>query len=333
MVDELKKVVFGLTVLLFMVVIGAMIADVLINDRPARKADPAQESPVDEPVVTEPGTSAPDVIEPEAKDPAPGPLKKIVPKTRKEIKFEIFDDVEPPESIPAPEIKPEEKPRVPVIAIIIDDIGYDRRMARAFCDIDPRITFSILPLAPHGREIAGYLHERGAQLMLHLPMEPEEFPEINPGPGAILADMPPDVLLFQLKQNLDDIPYISGVNNHMGSRITAMSEKMNQIFTILKKRDLFFVDSMTAHNSECRASARLLQLKFATRDVFLDNIQEPAYITGQFNELLEMARRRGMAIGIGHPYKATLETLQKELPKLEGRFEIVPVKNLTYIPG
>ena len=169
--------------------------------------------------------------------------------------------------------------------------------------------------------------------MLHLPMEPMEYPQVNPGPGALLSKMTPDMLIEQLNKNIDNIPYIQGVNNHMGSRITADADKMNQIFTILKKKDLFFIDSRTAPNSQCRASARLLKIRFARRNVFLDNIQESEYISGQLQKLVKYAKSHGYAIGIGHPYKATLETLQKELPKLKAKIKIVRAKDLTSVAG
>ena len=90
---------------------------------------------------------------------------------------------------------------------------------------------------------------------------------------------------------------------------------------------------MTAPRSQCRAAARLLQVRFAERDVFLDNIQEQVYITGQFAQLKKIAQKYGTAIGIGHPYPATLETLKIELPKIKGKITIVPASQLVGIPG
>ncbi|MCK5838108.1 MAG: divergent polysaccharide deacetylase family protein, partial [Desulfobacula sp.] len=169
--------------------------------------------------------------------------------------------------------------------------------------------------------------------MLHLPMEPMGYPRVNPGPGAILSGMSPDLLLDQLRKDIQEVPYVVGVNNHMGSRLTSHSDQMNQIFTILKKERLFFVDSRTSSASQCEASARLFKLKFAHRDVFLDNLQETAYITGQIKKLIDLAKKHGSAIGIGHPYKATLKALSRELPKLKNTVDIVRASDLTAIPG
>ncbi len=135
--------------------------------------------------------------------------------------------------------------KLPWIAIIIDDIGYDAQIAEKFIGLNAAITLSILPHSPHQREIVRMAREKGLDLMLHLPMEPLEYPAVNPGPGALMSAMTPDALIRQLNDDLDAVPYIKGVNNHMGSRLTASSDQMNQILSSIKKRDLFFIDSRT----------------------------------------------------------------------------------------
>ncbi len=129
---------------------------------------------------------------------------------------------------------------IPRIAIIIDDIGYNKDLAMGLLKVNKNITFAILPFSPSGRQLARTLSGKGAELMLHLPMEPTQYPKVNPGPGALLASMSPDELLTQLRKDLHAVPGTVGVNNHMGSRLTADSDKMNQIFTVLKQRISFY---------------------------------------------------------------------------------------------
>ncbi|GAB6143785.1 divergent polysaccharide deacetylase family protein [Desulfocicer niacini] len=222
---------------------------------------------------------------------------------------------------------------LPLVAIIIDDLGFDKAMAMAFATLDPHITMAILPGSPFGKVIANRLYVRDIEIMLHLPMEPVQYPEVDPGPGALMEGMSPDLLLATLRRNLDSIPYIKGVNNHMGSRLTTLSDQMRQVFTVLKKRDLFFIDSVTAVHSMCGPSARLFKLAFARRDVFLDNVQEQDYITGQFQELIRISQRHGTAIGIGHPYPATLKTFKVVLPELRKKVRIVRASELVRASG
>ncbi|MFK5951981.1 MAG: divergent polysaccharide deacetylase family protein [Desulfobacterium sp.] len=247
--------------------------------------------------------------------------------------YEVFDKDSSPSFGRGDVPGPEGKEGLPRVAIIIDDVGFDKAMAMAFSRLNPHITMAILPESPFGRAIADRLYVRDVEIMLHLPMEPMQYPEVNPGPGALMADMPPDLLLETLRRDLDCIPYVKGVNNHMGSRLTTLSDQMRQVFTVLKKRDLFFIDSLTARHSICRDSARLFQLAFAQRDVFLDNIQDKNYITGQINELIQISQLHGFAIAIGHPYPVTLETLALLLPEMQEKVSIVRASELAVRPN
>ncbi|OQY51530.1 MAG: hypothetical protein B6230_04570 [Desulfobacteraceae bacterium 4572_89] len=337
---EFKKIFLGIAILVAVCLTMAMLADIFINQankRPEKKELQKKES--SKILHKDEKSSAflkKQQIEPvfenthdvQNKKPADG----LMEKSLHPIIYEVFEDVDHSHVKKKP-VVPEAGDDIPRIAIIIDDIGYDRQMAMELYDLDPGITFSVLPFSPFGNSISQKLHAKGAEIMLHLPMEPVEYPEVNPGPGALLSSMTPDILLDQLRKNLQDVPGAAGVNNHMGSKLTAQSDKINQIFTILKKEDLFFIDSRTSPVSQGKASARLLKLKFAQRDVFLDNVQDITYITGQLQSLIRIAKKHGTAIGIGHPYKTTLHTLEIELPKLKGKVRIVPASTLTIVHG
>ena len=257
------------------------------------------------------------------KDEYPG----ISIKEKPELDKQVETDDDRPEEKPRPDLPPDTD-SLPEVAIIIDDIGYDRPMVRKFAAIDPGLTFSILPHSPHRREIAAYARRKGIEIMLHLPMEPVEYPRVNPGPGALLTSMDVDTMIETLNDDLDSVPYIVGVNNHMGSRMTAESTRMYQIFTVLKKRDLFFIDSRTAFKTVCKPSAELLQIPFGERDVFLDHSQNRETIRQQIRKLIRIAEKKGSAIGIGHPHTETLEILTEEYPGLISRVRIVHASEL-----
>ncbi len=214
--------------------------------------------------------------------------------------------------------------QVPMVAIVVDDIGYDRKVARQLLSLDAPLTFSILPHGPFSRSLAAEARSKGHEIMLHLPMEPAEFPEINPGPGALLFQMTPDELIQALNADLDLIPGLSGVNNHMGSGLSTSPERMRQIFSILKKRSLFYIDSRTTAETVARSSARLLQLRFAERDIFIDHLEKEAFILSQLKQLIRRARRQGYAVGIAHPHEVTYRVLSDFLPELKKAVELVP---------
>jgi len=246
--------------------------------------------------------------------------------------FEIYPKEEIPEK-PIPKPKHPFRKKFPTVSIIIDDIGYHRKLEEKLILLDNNLTFSILPYAPHRKRILKFAQREGAETMLHLPMEPNEYPRANPGPGALLTTMSPDEIIDQLEKHLSAVPSVKGVNNHMGSKMTAFSTQMYQIFSILKKRNLYFIDSRTSPESLCRPSARLLMLPFAQRDVFLDHVQEPEFVRKQIKKLIRIALRTGEAIGIGHPYQVTYQVLLDELPKLRKKVKLVPASEIVHIPG
>ena len=231
-------------------------------------------------------------------------------------------------SEPEPAVGHELPDTRPQVAIIIDDIGHRRDIAEKFFKLDVPFTYAILPHSRYTKEIAESAVRRGYQVMLHLPMEPNEYPHIDPGPGALLTSMTPDERIKQLEDDLDAVPHIKGVNNHMGSKMTAMFPQMNQVFTVLKKRGLFFIDSRTSAASQCRSSAQLFDLPFAERDVFLDNVQTRQGVSERIEELMNIAEIKGVAIGIGHPYEITYAVLADKLPEIKRRVRLVSASEL-----
>jgi hypothetical protein len=217
------------------------------------------------------------------------------------------------------------------LAIVIDDLGYDSRLARRFLELDAPLSFSVLPHGTFSKSIARSIHLAGRELLLHLPMEPKGYPDINPGIGALLTNMTDAALVQKLRENLDAVPYIVGVNNHMGSKFCEYEEKMILVMEEIRQRGLFFLDSRTSKRTRGYSVATHLGVPSVERDVFLDNVQNPNDIRIQMNRLIQLARFKGKAIGIGHPHECTLGVLEEVIPRLaEQGVELVPVSQLVH---
>ncbi|MFP4346971.1 MAG: divergent polysaccharide deacetylase family protein [Thermodesulfobacteriota bacterium] len=256
-----------------------------------------------------------------------------IPPDRGRPVYEVYspDILMPSKEIPGKAIRKYEG--IPRVAIIIDDVGYDRTIAENLLSLDAALTFSVLPHSPHRKVLISKIASQGRELMLHLPMEPIEYPKVDPGPDALITRMDPDRLLDRLEAHLNDMPEAAGVNNHMGSRMTARFPDMYRIFSVLKERRLFFIDSYTTPDSACLPSARLMRIPFARRDVFLDHSQDPADVRSQINRLIRLAEIYGEAVAIGHPHPVTYAVLKRELPRLLQRVEIVPASHLVHTVG
>lgn len=203
------------------------------------------------------------------------------------------------------------KKKLPELVIVIDDIGESVKQARELVScFKDQVTLSILPFSTHTQEIVNFLQDRGIPYLLHLPMEPLSYPDADPGPGAIFVDMSGKEIIRTLDRDLSQVPGLIGVNNHMGSRFTANARKMALVLARLKERHLFFLDSLTNGKSKAGEVAGRLGVTCFRRDVFLDNEQDQGAIILQLQKAEHLAKKRGQAIAIGHPYKETLDALK-----------------------
>lgn len=221
-------------------------------------------------------------------------------------------------------------PRRPsLVAIVIDDLGWDLHAAQALLDLDIPLSFAILPQTPHQLYIAREAQRRGRDILLHLPMEPHGYPHVDPGQHALLSHMNAHELVAHIEAAMQVLPAAIGVNNHMGSRLTENYEAMRVLMRQLKQHNLFFLDSRTSLSSLAYRAAREIGIRAGQRHVFLDNDVGPGKITQQLYHLASLADTYGSAIGIGHPYPETLQALQQTLPALRrSGVEIVPVSHL-----
>ncbi len=317
---QLLKIFSGLTILIMIVLGVGIFADLFIKERSGLNNGTAAVRPREQRHKVQaprPYPEKPTVAKPE----------KTVTKPKQPV-FEVFSPESKPAVKPLAPLKTIPGDRPPMVAIILDDVGYDRHIADRFMGLDVPLTFSMLPYGTYSLKINDKAHARGFETMLHLPMEPNEYPRVNPGRGGLLTSMSPDELLAQLDRNLSQFTGLKGVNNHMGSRISTSPAQMRQIFSALKKRGLYYVDSRTTAASVARMSAEKFQLPFAERDIFIDHYEDEAFIRAQLQRLVRRAQEQGYAIGIAHPHEVTYQTLKAFLPRLKEETAIVPASTI-----
>lgn len=202
------------------------------------------------------------------------------------------------------------------IALIIDDLGNVGRVGQRVIALAGPVACAILPHTPYGSYIARQAHVAGKEVLLHLPLQSVAEFEAT-GFGTIRIDTTEQQLIRILEADISSIPHIVGINNHMGSLLTQHPGHMNWLMSALKARgDLFFVDSYTSVASVALQIAREHGVPATRRDVFLDNVPTRASIDREFQRLKQLARTRGSAVAIGHPYPETLSYLESVLPGL-----------------
>lgn len=238
-----------------------------------------------------------------------------------------------PPTIIKPPVKIEPPKSLPVlkkyrVALIIDDVGSVQEAANEMLRVSARLTWAILPFTPYAEEYIKSAKEHGFEVILHLPLEPLDQ-KINPGPGVVKKDWTEAEIIDQFEADLSQVPGAAGVNNHMGSAGTADERLMGILMSQIKKKNIYFIDSMTTDRSVGETVARLNQVRTKRRNVFIDNLPDLDSKKKALRKLIKIAMAEGEAIGIGHVRAGTAEAIIEMLPEFEkAGIEIVSVSEL-----
>lgn len=209
------------------------------------------------------------------------------------------------------------------MSIIIDDLGQNSERDSRTLALPGPVTMAIMPDTPHATDFARQAHKAGRTVILHMPMDPAT------GPYAWHPGLPLEELARRLDGALLKVPFAAGINNHMGSRMTAQRDAMAWLMGNLQGRELFFVDSRTSAATVAAAEAQAIGLAHVSRDVFLDDVRTAEAIAGQLRQGIELARKQGSAVLIGHPYPQTLEVLEREMPGLKRQgIELIELRQM-----
>ena len=247
-------------------------------------------------------------------------LTHVILLTRRFLKIPAVAKVD----IPAAVDKKSQAEKIPRLAFIIDDIGYTDLMAERLRDLGIPLTAAVIPSAPYARSEAEKIHKYGLQEIIHLPMQPKDPANHHPRDQFILSDSSPLEITALIQNGQAMVPFARGLNNHMGSLITASPKMMRLVLESVKKAGLFFIDSKTTYETVGFDLAKEMKIKTMIRDVFLDDEQNYAYSSSQIKRLVELAGKNGRALAIGHPFESTLAALRDAVPWLkQQKIEIV----------
>lgn len=211
---------------------------------------------------------------------------------------------------------PQPAERVPRLAIVLDDWGYNHSTVERAIAIGRPLTLAVIPHLPNSRHVAERGHQAGLGIMLHMPMQPLSKSEPLE-PETIMTETPEARIRLYLERALASVPHARGVNNHQGSAATRDARVMRAVLASLHARGLFFIDSAVTGQIKSPAIARELGMPFAKRDVFIDNVNKLDPIKEQLRVAVRTAKKKGSAIAIGHDRKATLTAIEQMVPEIE----------------
>jgi polysaccharide deacetylase 2 family uncharacterized protein YibQ len=212
------------------------------------------------------------------------------------------------------ELPPDEY--APLVALVLDDFGYTKKNLNVVEGIDAPLTIAVLPNTPYSKAVCSFADENGLEVILHLPMEPENETD-HLEKDTIGSEMDDATVKKIIADAFRSVPSAKGASNHMGSKATKDSRLMTVVFDDLKKRDMFFLDSFTSGDSACERVAQKVGIPYVRRDIFIDNELEEGYIRQQTQRLEQIAFANGSAVGIGHDRSVTVDVLQRVVRQME----------------
>lgn len=212
------------------------------------------------------------------------------------------------------------------LAIVIDDFGYRTKEDNQILALPIPITIAILPDSPHGQLVANKAHQQGREILIHMPMKPLSKQPLEK--NTLAPSMSSEEVDRIIKRAISQVPYATGMNNHMGSEMTSSLSGMRNVMSSLSHSNFFFLDSVTIGNTQAANAAKEFGVPVVRRNIFIDNNQSEEETRTQLNKAVAYARKHGNAIAIGHPHPSTVRALQKYLPQLPSDIELVAVSAL-----
>lgn len=222
-------------------------------------------------------------------------------------------------------------PSRPRVAIVIDDLGWDRGSADVYEEIDQPLTMALMP----GRPYSQWFYDRWGdryEFLVHMPMEPLGYPGDDPGELALMTAMSDREVERRVRSIVRRYPKAVGFNNHMGSAFTQNRAGMNALMKELARHNLFYLDSLTTSSSVAEPVGDKWGVPVVENQVFLDRERTESAVRDQLKKLIARARERGSAIGIGHVQSLpTARVLREEMPRYarEG-IDFVPLSDLVH---
>lgn len=209
----------------------------------------------------------------------------------------------------------------PIISIVLDDMGNSLSDLQAL-SLPQEIGFSILPYTPQAEILADRAHHQGREILLHVPMQAQSNND-KLGKGALMLDMQEKEFKTELKRSLQSLPYIQGINNHMGSTLTEYVTPMQWTMEVLQRQGIYFLDSRTTANTIAQSTAKISGIPTLRRHVFLDNIKTDSAMEEQFQRAIRISKRDKYAVILAHPYPETLRFLQRKFSTPIDSFELI----------
>jgi polysaccharide deacetylase 2 family uncharacterized protein YibQ len=220
------------------------------------------------------------------------------------------------------------------VAIVIGGLAVSQTGTQAaIAKLPAEVT---LAFAPQGNSIGRWMQEArrsGHEIAMQLPLEPFDYPNVNPGRNTLTVDASTEENLQRLRWALSRTTNYTTVMNYMGARFSADETAMAPIMAELGTRGLGYFDDGSSARSAAPDLAQKDGVPLAVGDATIDGVQDRGAILKKLDELEATARAKGFAVGTGSAFDVTVDAVASWVNEAKKRgIEIVPISAVAVDP-
>lgn len=218
----------------------------------------------------------------------------------------------------------------PKVALVVGGLGLKYSLTtQAIRELPPEVTLSFVPYSKNLNSYIKQARDAGHEVLLELPMEPYDYPNVDTGPETLMTSLTPEENERRLKILLGQTTGYFGVTNYQGAKLATDSRALAPIMETLRKRGLAFFYDGGAPRSVFPSVAEDLHMDFAEADRIVDTRPTADSIDRNLLHLEALALQNGQALGVGFAYPVTVDQFKSWTDTLEYKgYELVPASML-----
>jgi polysaccharide deacetylase 2 family uncharacterized protein YibQ len=210
--------------------------------------------------------------------------------------------------------------KMPIVAIVIGGLGVGAaKTTDAIMKLPAAVTLAFTPYGSDPAKLTERARAQRHEILLQIPMEPFDYPDNDPGPQTLLTSLGPEQNLDRLYWHLSRFQGYAGIANFMGGRFVVTDAVMQPIVREAAKRGLGYLDDGSAPRSVASSLAAGQAMPFAQADLSIDAVPTAVEIDLTLAKLENLAKERGIAVGIASALPISIERIGVWIKALESR--------------
>jgi uncharacterized protein len=218
----------------------------------------------------------------------------------------------------------------PRVSLIMGGLGLNQKHTlSAINELPPEVTLSFVPYANDLQTWINRARAAGHEVLLELPMEAYDYPNVDTGPHTLLTSSKPEENLRRLNLLMGKASGYYGVTNYQGAKFATDARAAEPVLKALKDRGLVFMHDGSANRSVLPETAAGAGLTFSVADRIVDAEPSADAIDRELLQIEALASQNGKAVGVGYAYPVTIEQFRIWTTGLKAKgYQLAPASSV-----